>query len=52
MKLCIENPNIAKPENICRARRKIQKFDPSLRGEHYKLRKEQEKDVRGGINDI
>jgi hypothetical protein len=52
MKMCIDNPNIAVPETICRARRKIQKTNEALRGEHYKLRKEQEKDVRENINKI
>ncbi len=52
MKMCIDNPNIAVPETICRARRLIQKTNEDLRGEHYKLRKDQEKDVRGGINDL
>ena len=51
MKMCIENPNIVVPETICRARRLIQKTNEDLRGELYKLRKSQEKDVRKGIND-
>jgi hypothetical protein len=52
MKMWIDNPNIASPETICRARRKIQESNADLRGEHYKLRKDQEKDVRGGISDL
>ena len=51
MKMCIENPNIAVPETICRARRLVQKNNEDLRGELYKLRKSQEGDVRKGIND-
>jgi hypothetical protein len=52
MKMWIDNPNIASPDTIYRARRKIQENNADLRGEHYKLRKDQEKDVRGGINEI
>jgi len=52
MKMWIDNPNIASPETISRARRKIQESNADLRGEHYKLRKDQEKDVRGGISDL
>jgi hypothetical protein len=52
MKMWIDNPNIASPDTIYRARRKIQESNADLRGEHYKLRKEQEKDVRGGISDL
>lgn len=52
MKMWIDNPNIASPDTISRARRKIQECNPDLRGEHYKLRKDQEKDVRGGISDL
>jgi hypothetical protein len=52
MKMWIENPNIASPETISRARRKIQEANADLRGENYKLRKDQEKDVRGGISDL
>jgi hypothetical protein len=51
MKMCIENPNIAVPETICRARRLVQKNNEDLRGELYKLRKSQEGNVRKGIND-
>ena len=50
MKMCIDNPNIAIPENICRARRLIQKTNVELRGEKYKIRKKQESEVRKGIN--
>lgn len=52
MKMWIDNPNIASPETIYRARRKIQESNVALRGEHYKFRKDQEKDVRGGISDL
>lgn len=52
MKMWIENPNISSPETISRARRKIQESNADLRGENYKFRKDQEKDVRGGINDL
>ena len=52
MKMWIENPNIASPETISRARRKIQESNADLRGDNYKLRKDQEKDVRGGISDL
>ena len=52
MKMWIDNPNIASPETISRARRKIQESNADLRGDNYKLRKDQEKDVRGGINDL
>jgi hypothetical protein len=53
MRFWIENQNsVASPENIARARRKIQENDETLRGENYKLRKEQEKSVRSGIKDL
>ena len=52
MKIWIDNSNIASPETISRARRKIQESNADLRGEYYKLRNDQEKDVRGGISEI
>lgn len=40
------------PDNITRARRKLQEHNPHLRGKIYKIRQELEKEVREGINEL
>lgn len=41
---------LTKPDNITRARRKVQELNPALRGATYNKRQNNAKDVRNNIN--
>lgn len=46
----VNNENLAMPDTITRARRKVQEEFPSLRGEKYTQRHSEGIDVRNAIN--
>ena len=50
MQTWVNNENLAMPDTITRARRKIQEEFPSLRGDKYTQRHSEELDVRNTIN--
>jgi|APGre2960657373_1045057.scaffolds.fasta_scaffold40357_3 hypothetical protein len=52
LKTWIDSKNLANPDTICRARRKVQEVKPHLRGAQYKHRRTEEVDVRSKINTI